>query len=131
MQRGVVLGASLIVALWGEPLGPATGAASSETRTLSPSPAAPEQRSPPPRPQFVRDAQRALRDLGYRPGPIDGTVGPRMRAALTRYQRNENLPVTGELDAETMVRLDIHERLFGDLRSKNRAATAATPRRAP
>ncbi len=131
MQRGVVLGASLIVVLSGGALGPASATASSETQTLSPSPAAPERRSPPPRPEFVRDAQRALRDLGYRPGPIDGTVGPRMRAALARYQRDENLPVTGEFDAETMLRLDIHERLFGDLRSKNRAATATTPRRAP
>ena len=65
-----------------------------------------------PKPQFVREAQRALRDLGYDPGPIDGIVGPQTHAALAKYQGAENLPVTGELDSETMARLDVHRRLF-------------------
>jgi peptidoglycan hydrolase-like protein with peptidoglycan-binding domain len=60
----------------------------------------------------VREAQRALRDLGYDPGPVDGIVGPRTRQALARYQRAEKITVTGRLDAETMVRLDIQKRLF-------------------
>jgi hypothetical protein len=63
------------------------------------------------RPLFIREAQRALRELGYPPGPIDGVVGRRTRSALVRYQRSERIPVTGYLDAETMVRLDIHERV--------------------
>jgi peptidoglycan hydrolase-like protein with peptidoglycan-binding domain len=62
-------------------------------------------------PRFIREAQRALEELGYRPGPIDGVVGPRTQGALVRYQRSERIPVTGYLDAETMVRLDIHERV--------------------
>ncbi|MGH7398400.1 MAG: peptidoglycan-binding domain-containing protein [Candidatus Rokuibacteriota bacterium] len=66
----------------------------------------------PPAPRFVREAQQALRDLGYRPGPVDGVVGPRTKGALARYQRSEKIRVTGRLDSETMVRLDIHERLF-------------------
>jgi peptidoglycan hydrolase-like protein with peptidoglycan-binding domain len=65
-----------------------------------------------PKPQFVRQAQRALRDLGYSPGPIDGIVGPQTHAALAKYQDAEQLPVTGELDLETMTRLDIYRRLF-------------------
>ncbi|MGH7316075.1 MAG: peptidoglycan-binding domain-containing protein [Candidatus Rokuibacteriota bacterium] len=65
-----------------------------------------------PAPRFVREAQQALRDLGYRPGPVDGVVGPRTKGALAQYQRAEKIQVTGRLDAETMVRLDIHERLF-------------------
>ncbi len=65
-----------------------------------------------PKPEFVRQAQRALRDLGYSPGPIDGIVGPQTHAALSKYQEAENLPVTGELDLETMARLDIYRRLF-------------------
>jgi hypothetical protein len=64
-----------------------------------------------PQPRFVREAQRALGELGYRPGPIDGVVGPRTRDALARYQRFQKIPETGYLDAETMVRLDIHERV--------------------
>ena len=61
--------------------------------------------------RFIREAQRALGELGYRPGPIDGVVGPRTREALTRYQRSQKIPETGYLDTETMVRLDIHERV--------------------
>ena len=64
-----------------------------------------------PRPRFVREAQRVLEDLGYRPGPVDGVVGHRTQAALARYQRAERIPVTGLLDAETMVRLDIQQRV--------------------
>jgi putative peptidoglycan binding protein len=64
-------------------------------------------------PRFIREAQRALGELGYRPGPIDGVVGRRTQGALMRYQRSERIPVTGYLDAETMVRLDIHERVSG------------------
>lgn len=67
----------------------------------------------PPSPRFVREAQRALRDLGYQPGPLDGVVGPRTKQALVRYQQAERIQVTGRLDSETMVRLDIQERLFG------------------
>ena len=66
----------------------------------------------PQRPLFVREAQRALRDLGYHPGPIDGTFGPQTRSALEKYQLAEKLPVTGQLDAETMQRLDVYRRLF-------------------
>jgi peptidoglycan hydrolase-like protein with peptidoglycan-binding domain len=64
------------------------------------------------RPPFVREAQRALRDLGYHPGPIDGTFSLRTRSALEKYQLAEKLPVTGQLDAETMARLDVYRRLF-------------------
>ena len=64
------------------------------------------------RPPFVREAQRALRDLGYHPGPIDGTFGPQTRSALEKYQLAAKLPVTGQLDSETMQRLDVYRRLF-------------------
>jgi Putative peptidoglycan binding domain len=62
-------------------------------------------------PRFVREAQRTLGELGYRPGPIDGVVGRRTQSALAAYQRSEGIPVTGHLDAETLVRLDIHRRV--------------------
>jgi len=32
--------------------------------------------------------------------------------ALEKYQQAEKLPVTGQLDAETMARLDVYKRLF-------------------
>ena len=70
------------------------------------------------RPPFVREAQRALRDLGYHPGPIDGMFGPQTRMALEKYQVAEKLPVTGQLNAETMERLDVYKRLFSPDRAR-------------
>jgi peptidoglycan hydrolase-like protein with peptidoglycan-binding domain len=70
------------------------------------------------RPPFVLEAQRALRDLGYYPGPIDGMFGLQMRMALEKYQLSEKLPVTGQLDAETMERLDVYKRLFSPDRAR-------------
>jgi len=50
-------------------------------------------------------AQRQLETLGYDPGPIDGEIGPRTRAALSAYQRAYQLAETGALDAATWERL--------------------------
>jgi peptidoglycan hydrolase-like protein with peptidoglycan-binding domain len=58
----------------------------------------PRRRSAPARPPLVLEAQRALRDLGYDPGPIDGIFGPRTRAALEK--------------SLTLERLDVDRRLF-------------------
>ena len=41
--------------------------------------------------------QQALKDKGFEPGPIDGTVGPRTAAALRGYQKAENPTLTGIL----------------------------------
>jgi hypothetical protein len=99
MRWRVIFSVGSIVVSLGSPCGGAAHAAS----------ALPAEATS--RPLFIREAQRALRELGYPPGPIDGVVGRRTRSALVRYQRSERIPVTGYLDAETMVRLDIHERV--------------------
>lgn len=83
-------------------------------------------------PRFIREAQRALGELGYRPGPIDGVVGPRTQDALARYQRSQSIPVTGCLDVETMVRLDIHERVSRPAyRDESEAGRTLSPRIEP
>lgn len=46
----------------------------------------------------VRFAQVSLFYLGFNPGPIDGILGPRTRAALIAYQKKRGIPVTGRLD---------------------------------
>ena len=53
----------------------------------------------------VREAQQTLWGRGYSPGPIDGRLGARTREALRQYQKDENLPVTGLLDADTARRV--------------------------
>jgi hypothetical protein len=49
--------------------------------------------------------QVRLHGLGYDPGPIDGVVGPRTRAALQRYQRDHGLLVSGLPGPATRARL--------------------------
>ena len=55
----------------------------------------------------VRAAQEALEDKGFNPGPIDGVWGPKTSAAVSDFQRKENLTVSGRLDAPTLAKLEI------------------------
>ena len=40
----------------------------------------------------IKSAQTYLRQLGYDPGPIDGNMGVRTRAALENFRRERNIP---------------------------------------
>ena len=44
----------------------------------------------------VRDIQTALNTRGYDAGPADGVAGPRTRAAIRAYQRDNGLTVDGQ-----------------------------------
>jgi peptidoglycan hydrolase-like protein with peptidoglycan-binding domain len=55
----------------------------------------------------VRSAQQALKDKGFDPGPADGVMGPRTRAAVSDFQKKEGLKVTGRLDADTNAKLGV------------------------
>ena len=54
----------------------------------------------------VEQIQNQLLSLGYDPGPSDTVMGTRIKAALTKYQKSNSLPV-GQLDMETMDMLGI------------------------
>jgi peptidoglycan hydrolase-like protein with peptidoglycan-binding domain len=58
-----------------------------------------------PQGNLVRDAQVALRDAGYKPGRIDGVMGPTTQAAIREFQTSHGLPQTGTLDATTQQQL--------------------------
>jgi peptidoglycan hydrolase-like protein with peptidoglycan-binding domain len=51
--------------------------------------------------------QATLRNQGHYRGQIDGIFGLRTRASIRAYQKAENLPVTGELDAKTAAKLGL------------------------
>ena len=57
---------------------------------------------PPPAASRVQQAQARLKAAGFDPGLPDGTLGPKTRDALRRYQRTKGLQATGELDAQTL-----------------------------
>lgn len=54
---------------------------------------------------MVVAAQLALARRGISSGAIDGVVGTQTRSALRIFQREEKLPVSGDLDAVTFARL--------------------------
>jgi peptidoglycan hydrolase-like protein with peptidoglycan-binding domain len=49
----------------------------------------------------IRKMQEILRDKGHYRGKVDGVFGLRSRASIRAYQKAENLPITGQVDART------------------------------
>ena len=61
--------------------------------------------------------QVALRAQGLYLGPIDAIVGPRTRAAVRAFQREQRLPVTGKVDVRTRLALGpLGRHLYGTRR---------------
>jgi peptidoglycan hydrolase-like protein with peptidoglycan-binding domain len=50
----------------------------------------------------VREAQQALKDKGFDPGPADGINGPKTRAAIRDFQKQQNLNADGRLGPQTL-----------------------------
>jgi peptidoglycan hydrolase-like protein with peptidoglycan-binding domain len=53
----------------------------------------------------IQRAQQALKQAGHDPGPIDGVMGARTRAALEAYQKQQGLEASGQLDPATAAKL--------------------------
>jgi len=69
----------------------------------------------------VREVQRLLIDLGYKPGPVDGAYGTATGTAIRAYQADHGLPRTGVPSSE----------LLAHLRSTHNAQPAAATTQAP
>ncbi len=67
--------------------------------------------------QDIKKVQETLRDKGYYAAEIDGLIGPLTRAGIRQYQKSENLPVTGRLDAATAGKFGVgHESVGGEFK---------------
>lgn len=55
----------------------------------------------------VSAVQSELAKLGYYNGVIDGTLGDQTEAAIARYQEDQDLSVTGTVDAATLQSLGL------------------------
>ncbi|WP_424830244.1 peptidoglycan-binding domain-containing protein [Ruegeria sp.] len=54
----------------------------------------------------VAQTQRALTELGYDPGPVDGQMGNKTRLAIEAFQADAGYPVTGSLSVEQSAALN-------------------------
>ncbi len=59
-------------------------------------------------PSFYRRVQQALNDRGYNVGAVDGIIGAATKSQLTKFQRDNNLPI-GRLDFETLKALGVRQ----------------------
>jgi peptidoglycan hydrolase-like protein with peptidoglycan-binding domain len=59
--------------------------------------------------ETVRGVQQALKDKGLDPGPVDGVNGPATRAALKKYQAQQNLTADGRLGPKTLDSLGVKQ----------------------
>jgi peptidoglycan hydrolase-like protein with peptidoglycan-binding domain len=53
----------------------------------------------------TRMLQRALNSDGLNAGPVDGVMGPKTRDALKKYQSQNGLNATGQIDRKTLAAL--------------------------
>jgi len=57
--------------------------------------------------QAVRQIQEALNEAGHDVGEVDGVWGQRTAEALRKFQEEQNLEASGELDQETIAALEL------------------------
>lgn len=57
--------------------------------------------------QVILNVQRALKQLGYYAGALNGSLGPVSRQALAYFQRDAGLNVTGAIDGPTVASLGL------------------------
>jgi hypothetical protein len=62
--------------------------------------------------EMIATLQRMLHDLGYDPGPTDGDLGPSTRAAVHRFQRDQELVTDGRPGPATWKRLNREHAAF-------------------
>jgi len=56
----------------------------------------------------ISGIQGRLRNMGHDPGPVDGQLGSKTRAALRAFQARNNLTINGEPDESTRAKLMEH-----------------------
>jgi hypothetical protein len=61
----------------------------------------------------ISGVQKRLNNLGYDCGLSDGTLNDQTRFALTDFQRDSLLPITGDIDAATRAKLEeVHDKPY-------------------
>lgn len=56
--------------------------------------------------RLILSVQRALADMGYAPGPINGKMGQPTVDAIRRFQADRGMPITGKLTVTLVLELE-------------------------
>jgi peptidoglycan hydrolase-like protein with peptidoglycan-binding domain len=100
--------------LLGEAVTPSTGSVTAGVAPrANPSPAAIDDST-------IKQVQQILADLGYAPGPIDGTMGEETERAVSAFQRDRKIAQNGRITPELLREI---KRVTG----RDLAATASRP----
>jgi peptidoglycan hydrolase-like protein with peptidoglycan-binding domain len=94
--------------------------AQQDTSPQSPSPSATSSQAQPNEisPEKLKSAQihqiqQSLNDKGFGVGVVDGEWGPRTEDALKKFQGSNNMPSSGQLNANTVTALGLNSSDFG------------------
>ena len=64
-----------------------------------------------------KDIEQALQDKGFEPGSVDGVIDTQTQSAISKFQRDNNLPATGTVDEQTAKRLGVEIMPSGKIRT--------------
>ncbi len=70
--------------------------------------------------RITRDLQQKLADMGYEVGAIDGVYTAKTSAAVSKYQKDKGLPVTGEADDSLFKELGVDTTIYNTHRIEER-----------
>jgi carboxyl-terminal processing protease len=54
-----------------------------------------------------KDIEQALQEKGFEPGSVDGVIDSQTQSAISKFQRDNNLPATGTVDEQTAKQLGV------------------------
>jgi len=89
LLRHILLGGSV------QPVAGATGSVKPESADKTPA-------TKPEEDTKVKAVQKILADLGYAPGPVDGTFGDKTTRAITSFQHDRKIAETGKITPELL-----------------------------
>jgi len=111
-------------------LAPIAASAAGAFTSLHPEEAYPDPAQPgstDPYTGFISRVQEKLRQLGFDAGPANGDFGAKTQTALGQFQLSHNLPVSGQLDDQTLGVLDVTRDVAPASDSAAGSSTAPAP----